>query len=57
MVWALQARDMYPILIVHAQGNPTTVNTMQPIPLRSQDFITIADACFYFQRQSANAAS
>ncbi|KAK9916851.1 hypothetical protein WJX75_007876 [Coccomyxa subellipsoidea] len=45
-----QARERYPITIIHAEGDPTTLTNMQCVPLRHQDVLTIAGACFIFER-------
>ncbi|CAL8466728.1 g6264 [Coccomyxa elongata] len=45
-----QARERYPITIIHAEGDPTTLTNMQSVPLRHQDVLSIADACFIFER-------
>ncbi|EIE26898.1 hypothetical protein COCSUDRAFT_59402 [Coccomyxa subellipsoidea C-169] len=40
------ARERYPVTIIHAEGDPTTLTDMQPVPLRHQDVLSIADANF-----------
>ena len=47
---ALQAKDNYPITIIPAEGDPALLTSLQPHPLRHQDVISIADACFLFER-------
>lgn len=41
---------MHPITIIHAEGEPTPLSDLQSVPLRHQDVLSIADACFIFQR-------
>ena len=46
----VQARENYPITVIHAEGEPSILTSSQPMPLKHQDVISIADACFLFER-------
>lgn len=52
-----QARESFPITIIQAEGDPTTLTNMQPVPLRHRDVLTIADSCFIFERVGIKEAS
>jgi hypothetical protein len=35
---------------MHADGDSTTLTSLQPLPLRHQDVLTIGGSCFTFSR-------
>ncbi len=46
----VQAKDNYPITIIPAEGDPSMLTSLAPMPLKHMDVISIADACFLFER-------
>lgn len=45
-----QARDRYPITLIHVGDEAETLTAMRPAALRAGDVICIADECFLFER-------